>query len=119
MYVPDHVYATPGATTIVPFQWSWSCYAAGGRYIYASDTQGWVTSWSPPSGADNETCTPCVIPRYDGEVELTIPPGTPEGTTSTVTLSTDYYEEVTFIVEAQQPVQTESTTWGRIKALYR
>ncbi len=107
-----------GSNTTIPFEWSWICWSVGGGELTVSDTEGWVVSWSPPSVWGNEDCQQCFFIRHPGSIEVLIPPGVQEGTTSTMTLAAfGSYREVT--IEAMAPTPVEESTWGAIKSIYR
>lgn len=118
IFANDHTLVAAGETTTIPFQWAWYCYTTGGGPLDVTDTQGWVTSWWPPSAGDDETCTVCVIPVYDGSFDVTVPEGTAVGTTSTVTISA-VNGGATIVLEVDDTIPVETTTWGRVKSLYQ
>lgn len=118
IFASNRVLVPIGKTTIVPFEWAWSCWSAGGGPLTASDTEGWVVSWEPESAGDDATCGLCVVPIHDGWVEVFVPEGVPDGTTSSLTI--DGFESSTeVILETEDVVSVDNSTWGKIKSLYR
>lgn len=113
----------PRGTSTIPFGWSFWCYGSGGGDgILASDSQGWVASWAPTSGTGNGYCFPCWVDYFPGTVELNVPMDTPIGTTSSLRLEgvhNGYHCPGWATIEVADAVPTESSTWGRIKALYQ
>ena len=117
-FLESHSLIPVGSNTTIPFEWSWYCWTVGGGDLTVSDTEGWVVSWSPPSVGGASSCEQCFEARYPGSIDVLIPPGVPEGTTSTMTLSAlSSYRDVT--IEAVAPVPVEESTWGAIKSIYR
>lgn len=120
--IEDHIFVPPGQTTAVPFGWSWWCYSPGGDAIVASDSRGWVSGWNPAVGQGNGYCYPCWADDSPGVLQITVPAGTPAGTTSSLRLEGEhnaYYCPGLSTIEVEGTVATAPTTWSRIKALYR
>jgi len=120
-----HAFYGPGlaevpveSSSVYDFQWGWFCWAAGGDYLTVTDTEGWVTSWSPTTAVDAATCGMCVIPRHPGVVDIYVPEGVAVGTTSTMTIAGASGSNMTVTLEAVEPVATRNTTWGALKALF-
>jgi hypothetical protein len=112
----------PGQTISIPFGWSFWCYSPGGLNILVADTQDWVTSWAPTNGSGSGYCHPCYVDYSPGTIDVTVPPGTPAGTTTSLILEGNingYLCPGYATIEVTSTVSTEPTTWGRIKALYR
>lgn len=119
IFADGHSLVGAGDATSIPFQWQWNCYYPGGGTLDVTDTQGWVTSWWPPSVGDDETCTVCVVPVHGGSFTVSVPDGTPTGTTSTVTISSSAGGGATVVLEVDDTIPVENTTWGAVKALYQ
>jgi hypothetical protein len=118
--VDEHIVVPSGETTI-PFEWSFWCYSSGGLGVVVTDTENWVTSWNPTAGTGTGYCAPCYADYFPGTIQISVPPDTPPGTTSSLTLIGDhngYYCPAYATIEYAGVVSTEVTTWGRIKALY-
>ena len=116
-FAPDHAFAPVGKTTFIQFEWSWYCWFQGGSDITVTDTEGWVVSWAPESVWDDPNCGFCIIPRYDGWIEVFVPEEVPVGTTSQLTI-TGENSSTELILEADDVIPVENTTWGKIKKLY-
>ena len=115
--IPSHVYVLVGEQTIIPFQWYWECWATGGGQLNVSDTEGWVVSWAPSHAGGGPTFGLCVVPVYNGWVEVSLPASVPVGTTSQLLISGPGSASIT--LEADDGTPVESKTWGEIKSLYR
>jgi hypothetical protein len=101
-----------------PFEWWWNCWSAGGVPVTASDSEGWVVSWTPTVAGDIATCGMCFVPLHWGSVEVSVPAGVAPGTTSTLTIAAMENTETVLLV-ADDTIPVEHTTWGAVKALYR
>lgn len=118
IFASNHVIVPIGGTTIIPFKWAWYCWTTGGGPITASDTEGWVVTWEPESAGDGPTCGLCIVPAYNGWVEVFVPEGVPVGTTSSMSI-VGWESSTEVILEAETTVPVNNSTWGKVKALYR
>jgi hypothetical protein len=85
------------------------------------DTEGWVTGLS--SDVIPFQCWAC--PWHWGVIDITVavPDTVAPQTLNTITLQCNYFgqviDEVDIVLRAVEPVATEPTSFGRLKALYR
>lgn len=113
-----HVLVPVGASTLIPFQWAWDCFSAGGGALNVTDTEGWALSWTPTFANDVNTCPSCFLPYHDGSIEVALPESAVPGTLSQLIIS-GVNNSLQVKVEAVAPLPSENKTWGRVKALYR
>jgi hypothetical protein len=114
----NHVVVPIGSNTVIPFFWEYYCYLAGGFPLEVSDSEGWVTSWTPTSAGDIATCGMCFEPRHQGSISIHVPASVTPGSTNEVTI-TALNNSRTIILEADSPVPVKVSTWGAIKSLYK
>lgn len=118
IFASNHVFVPVGGSTIIPFKWAWYCWYPGGGPITASDTEGWVATWDPEMAGDEPTCGLCIVPVYDGWVEVFVPQGVPVGTMSSMTI-VGWQSSTEVVLEADDTIPVNVSTWGKVKALYR
>jgi len=117
LYADDPGYAVIGRSTEVPFEWRQIILQVAGGPILVSDTEGWVSAWTPGNWGGGYTCDQCFYTRYPGTIVVDVPDDVAVGATSAMTIFTSCGSR-TFTLEAIEPVPVQTSTWGAVKALF-
>jgi hypothetical protein len=110
---PDIVDVVVGSATTVRIFLGAGCDGALAAVFDVIDTEGWVDAWDPTGLLYPDWCGECFWGMRPVDIGVVVPPDTPPGTLSEVTVA----NTGTFLARAIAPVAVENTTWGRIKAM--
>jgi hypothetical protein len=118
LYAEDPAFVVVNRATEIPFEWSWFCYALNGGPLTVSDTEGWVSSWTPAQWISDITCGQCFLERHPGMIVVDVPADVTAGATSQLTIAATMWGSRTITLEAVEPVPVQTSTWGAVKALF-
>jgi len=116
---PDTVNAEIGGRTDVKIQWSFDGPYFFGCYVTVADEQGWVSDHTF-TGVWYTGCGTCSWDIETAHVYVEVPPGTPVGALSRLTVTPEKgASPASVVLRAVPGISVRGSTWGDIKSRFK